>query len=681
MLFILVITSKLCLPQLPGCSLPGSTPSKAILVCGNKPYIQGNVISCDGGNIYVPKFCNENPFSTSDIYYKVYSPVYYKFKCYKAGTLGFIITPNEILNPNADFDWQLYDITGKDPEQNIYSNTNLIITGFWIKTGAHTGAIAGGVPYFQCIPRGPFPPVDPPHYGGMATLIEGNEYLLLVARTEDFTTGFKLNFEGGTAVITDPLMPRMISAKAECDGKEITIKFNKKISCASITATGSEFKILPATTATVIAAKTIDCPSSNASDEIKLTLSSSLTDGNYQIVINNGMDGNTLLDICDNAIPGNETATFEFTIPRPIFADSAGKPDCTPDSIKVYFPKKINCSSISANGSDFSISGPQATTITAASGNCINGKTAYVSVKFDQPIITKGIYQLTLKTGDDGSAVVDECGVETPLQTINFTIADTVNADFSYTIKFGCQRDTLSFSHNGENDVNNWRWIFNKTIATTQTPTIIWPAKSTNDIKLFVTNSTCIDSANETIILDNEVKADFKMADMICPEDKLEVINESKGIVDRWRWNYDVIGSSLSKDPPPFLFPVINREVYYTVKLVAFNNTLNCSDSIRKTLAVLDHCNIGVATAFTPNNDGLNDTFWPHNALKADNLVFKVYNRLGQLVFQSRTWRDKWDGKMNGLLQPSGVYVWMLSYMHRDTKKQIFQKGTVTLIR
>jgi hypothetical protein len=58
-----------------------------------------------------------------------------------------------------------------------------------------------------------------------------------------------------------------------------------------------------------------------------------------------------------------------------------------------------------------------------------------------------------------------------------------------------------------------------------------------------------------------------------------------------------------------------------------------------------------------------------------------VYNRWGQLVFASRDWRKKWDGKVNGLLQTTGVFVWTLSYIHRDTKQQVFKKGTVTLIR
>jgi gliding motility-associated-like protein len=67
--------------------------------------------------------------------------------------------------------------------------------------------------------------------------------------------------------------------------------------------------------------------------------------------------------------------------------------------------------------------------------------------------------------------------------------------------------------------------------------------------------------------------------------------------------------------------------------------------------------------------------------LKADNLQFRVYNRWGQLVFQSKSWRDKWDGKVNGVLQETGVYVWMLQYINRDTWQPVFQKGTVTLIR
>jgi gliding motility-associated-like protein len=102
---------------------------------------------------------------------------------------------------------------------------------------------------------------------------------------------------------------------------------------------------------------------------------------------------------------------------------------------------------------------------------------------------------------------------------------------------------------------------------------------------------------------------------------------------------------------------------------------------MRKQLTVLDNCYIAVPSAFTPNGDGLNDFLYPNNAIKADNLEFRVYNRWGQLVFLSRDWTQKWDGKVKGLPQNTGVYVWFLSYTHRDTGEKVFQKGTTTLIR
>jgi gliding motility-associated-like protein len=439
--------------------------------------------------------------------------------------------------------------------------------------------------------------------------------------------------------------------------------------------------MLPALT-TVVSAIPDSCAFGFDFDELVITLASPLPNGNYQLVINPGTDGNTLKDNCDNLIPTGQFLDFYYAVPQPIFADSIGKPGCAPDSVKIYFPKKIICNTIAANGSDFTVTGPSPVTVISAAGNCVNNKTDYIVVKFASPIYVGGTYNLTLKAGDDGTVIIDECGIETPVQTLPFATVDTVNAGFTYTGKLGCRGDTLTFSHNGAHGVNNWSWIFNNgTPITTQSHTIVWPATSTNTVQLTVSNGICRDTASETIILDNEVKASFTMDNIICPEDGLQVINTSTGQIDAWLWKYDVVGTSNLKDPPPFLFPMLNREAYYTVKLNVYNSLLNCADSARKTLTVLDFCRIEVPTAFTPNNDGLNDYFRPHNALKANNYEFKVYNRWGQLVFQSKDWKEKWDGRINGELQNTGVFVWMLSYTHRDTKQPVFKKGTVTLIR
>ncbi len=649
------------------CTTLGQTPSTAFPVCGTTVFTQASVPLCATNSLFVPG-CSGDGAN-----YENRNPFFYRFTCFVSGTLGFLITP---LAANEDYDWQLYDITGRDPNE-IFTNNSLVVTGNWAGTYGPTGASASGVPGIQCASD---PTAGANTFATMPNLVQGHEYLLLISHFTNTQSGYNLSFGGGTAVITDPTEPHLQSAKPDCDGTKITVKLNKKVRCNSITLTGTEFSLLPAVT-TVVATVPDSCAFAFDFDEITLTLATPLTNGNYQLVINNGTDANTLLDNCARAIPQNEQVPFTYAVPQPIFADSIGRVGCASDSIKIYFPKKISCASIAANGSDFSVSGPAPLTILSASGNCVDGKTEYVVVKFTTPVYTGGTYQLSLKAGNDGTILVDECGQEMPIQTLPFIAADTVNASFTYTAVYGCQRDTFLFSHNGAHNVNSWNWTFNTITATTQNHTIIFPATSTNDIQLIVSNGVCKDTATTQVVLSNEVKASFTMPDIICPEDPLEVVNTSTGQISSWLWKYDVVGSSTVKDPPPFLFPTINREAYYTVKLLAYNSSLGCADSARKTLTVLDHCLIEVPSGFTPNNDGLNDFFQPHNALKADNYEFKVYNRWGQLVFQSRNWREKWDGKINGAYQTTGVFVWMISYTHRDTGKQVFRKGTVTLIR
>lgn len=651
------------------CTTLGQTPSTAFPVCGITVFKQTNVPYCKTNDIYVPGCSN-----TGNANYANKNPFFYKFTCFTSGTLGFLITPLAI---NEDYDWQLYDITGHDPN-DIFTDRTLVVSGNWSGSYGTTGASSTGVNFIQCASD---PTQNLPKFATMPTLIAGHQYLLMISHYSDTPSGYDLSFGGGTAVITDPLKPKMLQATPDCDGKTITLKLNKKILCTSLSAGGSEFSLLPAT-ASVMSVITDSCSFGFDFSEMVISLNTPLTSGTYQLVINNGTDQNTLSDNCGNLIAAGELISFDYKIPQSIQADSVGKPTCATDSVLVYYPKKIKCSTISPSGSDFSVTGPAPVTIISATGNCVNDLTDNIIIKLASPVYTKGNYSLSIQPGLDGSPIFDICGQPLLPQLLSFTTADTVSAMFSYSIKFGCQKDTLTFNHNGANDVNGWKWNFNNnTIIKTQAHTVIWSAASTNNIQLNVTNGVCKDSATATVVLDNEVKANFSMTDVICPEDPLTLVNESTGQIDSWQWNFGNTSFSNQKDPTPVFFPKGKPETKYSVVLAVSNNTLGCTDSVRKTITVLDLCFIAVPSAFTPNNDGLNDYFAPHNALKADNYDFQIYNRWGQRIFKSRNWKDKWDGKVNGVLQAAGVYVWMLSYTHRETKEHFFKKGTVTLIR
>jgi gliding motility-associated-like protein len=651
----------------------GQTPGTAFPVCGTATFHQSSVPVCGGTS--VPGPCSGvDGVTLADL-----NPYWYQFTCFSSGTLAFKITP---ANLNDDYDWQLFDITGHNPN-DVFTDISLFVACNWSGSTGITGASSAGTQANVCATTTAHP--NQPLFSTMPTLQQGHTYILLVSHfSGNDQSGYDLSFGGGTAVITDPADPHLLSAKPDCDGQTIRVKLNKKMKCSSLTATGSEFSIIPAV-ATVVSAVATNCSSAFDFDEVTLTLSGTLPNGNYQLAIGNGTDGNSIKDACDRSIPVEQTPFF-YAVPQPIFADSLSRSGCAPDSIRIYFPKRIVCSSISPSGSDFIVTpltpGNPPVTVVSAWGDCATGLTDYITVKFSQPIYQRGTYQLTLTAGTDGSPVLDECNVQLPQQSLTFNTEDTVSARFTYAQQLDCRLNTVTFSHDGAHFVDSWNWTINQTItATTQTYTTIFPATSDNFIQLIVDNGVCRDTASLELVMNNEVKAAFGLPGIICPEDPLVVTDSSKGLIDTWLWNFGNVATSSAQNPPPQHFPQTNIETFYTIKLKVTNNTLGCTDSISKVLRVLNNCYIAVPTAFTPNGDGLNDYLYPNNAIKAVNLEFKVYNRWGQLVFASRNWEDKWDGKINGIPQAPGVFVWFLRYTNRDTGQKVFQKGTTTLIR
>ena len=92
--------------------------------------------------------------------------------------------------------------------------------------------------------------------------------------------------------------------------------------------------------------------------------------------------------------------------------------------------------------------------------------------------------------------------------------------------------------------------------------------------------------------------------------------------------------------------------------------------------------------AFTPNDDGTNDTFFPvgRNLEFGSNYDFRIYNRWGTLIWMSKTPYQGWDGRVTEM-SPSGgkiaqvdVYVWRLVVVDPFTGQEHELVGTVTLM-
>lgn len=91
-------------------------------------------------------------------------------------------------------------------------------------------------------------------------------------------------------------------------------------------------------------------------------------------------------------------------------------------------------------------------------------------------------------------------------------------------------------------------------------------------------------------------------------------------------------------------------------------------------------CRLVMPNAFTPNNDKINNLFRVKNPEYIKTFSMTVYNRWGQIIFQTTDPYKGWDGTFKNMPQPEGNYVWLISLTDNDGNKES-AKGNVLLLR
>lgn len=117
-----------------------------------------------------------------------------------------------------------------------------------------------------------------------------------------------------------------------------------------------------------------------------------------------------------------------------------------------------------------------------------------------------------------------------------------------------------------------------------------------------------------------------------------------------------------------------------TVKVtVMARSTMGCLDTASVTVVVIPLDDVYVPSAFTPNGDGKNDVFRVYSSHVAE-MEFQIFNRWGQMVFETKDKGKGWDGTFSGKSEPVDTYVYVVIAKKYDGTV-VKKKGTVTLIR
>ena len=143
------------------------------------------------------------------------------------------------------------------------------------------------------------------------------------------------------------------------------------------------------------------------------------------------------------------------------------------------------------------------------------------------------------------------------------------------------------------------------------------------------------------------------------------------------KFPYTYLWSTVPASTNDTIMNVINGDYTIWVK-----DATGCSDSTTVTINYDNCCSVEVPNAFTPNHDGKNDVF---RILYQGNMILKsfaIYDRFGQIMFQTTDKTHGWDGTFNGTLQDIGTYYYHIKVICGNAEGKLHQyKGDVTLIR
>jgi gliding motility-associated-like protein len=161
-------------------------------------------------------------------------------------------------------------------------------------------------------------------------------------------------------------------------------------------------------------------------------------------------------------------------------------------------------------------------------------------------------------------------------------------------------------------------------------------------------------------------------------KDTLETINSTD--ITEWRWSPS-LGLSCDNCSQPIAQPP--STITYKADVV---NAGGCTASDQITVNVLcNGVNVFVPNTFSPNNDGMNDLFYPRGNGPFRIRGFRIFNRWGLLLFERNNFDPNdpsaaWDGKYQGVPVETGVYVYVLE-LTCDNKTVFPMKGNVTVVR
>jgi gliding motility-associated-like protein len=295
---------------------------------------------------------------------------------------------------------------------------------------------------------------------------------------------------------------------------------------------------------------------------------------------------------------------------------------------------------------------------------------------------TWGIYTIQLEV-TNSSTCTDTTSlqivIEPPKPIATFIESDTA----------GCRPLMINFNSSNSQYAEDYFWTFGDGGSSNQAnPSYTYHSAGNFPVTLIVSAIGGQDTATSDITVYEKPEPFFTVNPPVVyvPSDPL-ILHNLSTYSDTWLWRFGDGTSSTTKNP----IHHYATKGKYTITLIA-SNEFGCSDSISflDIVTAEERGNIIFPNAFTPSPEGPTGGYYDENTF--ENKVFfpsaqgvseyhlMIFNRWGELIFESKELNTGWDGYYKGKLCPQDVYVWKVKAKLSDGT--LFNKaGDVTLLR
>lgn len=255
--------------------------------------------------------------------------------------------------------------------------------------------------------------------------------------------------------------------------------------------------------------------------------------------------------------------------------------------------------------------------------------------------------------------------------------------DFTASVTSGCSPLHVIFTNTTPESASISWDLGNGSVSSVNNPNTVYSDPGCYDVTLTVTdNNGCTGTTtyNSFVCVNTDpnpiAQFDIDGVDEPGIDSLLYFLNSSENAIS-FHWDFGDQSESTTMSPEHSY----SAAGSYLIQLIAYNAG-GCSDTAYASVTVRDDLIFYVPNTFTPNGNGVNELFFPvlTAGMDPDNVSFIIFDRWGQIVFESTNSSTGWNGTYNGEIVQDGTYVWKLQLKALKDARRFEYTGHVNVL-